>query len=70
VTDKLIRFFRRKFPPERTERIQAWTIIACIPLFLLVPFLPIGLGVRVVNLISVFALVIAALAGLDSARNP
>ncbi len=70
MTDKLVRFFRSRFPPERTERIQAWTIVACGPLIVLVPFLPTDLGVRVINVISVVALGIAGLAGLDSARNP
>lgn len=70
MTDRLVEFLRRKFPPERTIKLQAWNIVLGIAFLPIVPFVPIRVGVIIINVISCYTLVVAGLAGLDSARQP
>lgn len=60
----------RVLPKDRVLKIQlALGIVGFIGMFV-APFLSTGLGVKVINEVSMITLVVAALAGISSERNP
>jgi hypothetical protein len=60
----------RWLPPGLTLKIQvALGAVGVVGLFV-APFLPLRTAVLVINEVSMITLVVAALAGIDSARNP
>lgn len=60
----------RLLPPGVTKRLQVVNIAIGVVGLVVALFLPTSLAVKVINLVSMWTLVTAGVAGLDSARNP